>query len=199
MRHESEIKIWLDRAGPYHPSPQMKSKSTIVSESIAQLIPQTFLCCNFWSKTTELTPAPIFAVLFTLFHPEQISGKKLPSAKITELIPVGFFCGNLAVIWELASPLQTPNFQSSWKWQKIGQQVLKSYFLSLFFAYFLPILGSAVFFCPVEGRVVLKRWLNSRINSQKQFLRPGFLVTIRKRRVTPKLAGPLFLQALVAF
>ena len=42
-------------------------------------------------------------------------------------------------VWELAGPLQTPDFQSSRKWQKIGQKVPKSYFLSffcLFWAYF---------------------------------------------------------------
>ena len=71
---------------------------TIVSEIIAQLIPQTIFCCKFPVKITECIPAPIFAVLFTLFHPEQISGEKIPSAIIAELIPVGFFGSNQAVI-----------------------------------------------------------------------------------------------------
>ena len=35
----------------------------------------------------------------------------------------------LRMTWELAGPLQTTDFQSSWKWQKIGQKVPNSYFV----------------------------------------------------------------------
>ena len=41
---------------------------------IAQFIPQTW----FRSTITEIIPALIFAVFFTLLHPEQISSKKNP-------------------------------------------------------------------------------------------------------------------------
>ena len=81
-----------------------------------------------------------------------------PPRKIYAQFLCLFFSGS---DWELARPLQTPNFQSSWKWQKIGEKVPKSYFLSLFHQ-FWPILGSAVFFCPVEGRVVLKTLIANR-------------------------------------
>ena len=45
---------------------------------------------------TELIPAPPFAVFFTLFQQDRSLQKAPPCAKITELIPVGFF---FAVIW----------------------------------------------------------------------------------------------------
>ena len=53
-------------------------------------------------------------------------------------------------IWELAGPLQTPNCQSSWKWQKIGQKVPKSFFGSLF-CLFLACFGVYSVFLSCRG------------------------------------------------
>ena len=67
------------------------------------------------------------------------------------------FTGRVGI--KLAGPQQTPTFQnhlgSDKKLAKKRQKVPKSYFCH-FFAYFWPILGSAVSLCPVEGRIVLK-------------------------------------------
>ena len=60
--------------------------------------------------------------------------------------------------WETRRPPREPpmfNHPIILKVTKTGQKVPKSYFCH-FLAYFWPILGSTVFFCPVEGRVVLK-------------------------------------------
>ena len=66
---------------------------------IAQWIPQTFFfAVIFWSKVTELIPAPIFAVFFNFSSSRtDLCKKRPPRAQITELIPVGIFRGNVAV------------------------------------------------------------------------------------------------------
>ena len=66
-------------------------RSAIVSEIIAQLIPQTFFCCNFRDKNNQINSCTNFCCNFSLFHPEQISAKCPPCVKMTDLIPAGFF------------------------------------------------------------------------------------------------------------
>ena len=77
-----------------------------------------------------------------------------------------------SLVLRSCQPPTNPDFQSSWKWQKIGQKVPKSYFMSPFCHFFWAYFGvCSVFFCPVEGRVVL----NSRIKWACAIYTPGLI------------------------
>ena len=58
-------------------------RHTIVSEIIAQLIPQTSFCCNFPVHNYRIDSCTKFCCIFYLFHPEQISAiKNAPVSKL---------------------------------------------------------------------------------------------------------------------
>ena len=59
---------------------------------------------------------------------------------------------------ELAGPLQIPIFQNK---NRPSPKGAPNPVFGHFFAYSWPVVGSAVFFCPVEGRVVLKPTLKT--------------------------------------
>ena len=69
------------------------------SEIIAQLVPLTFLCCNFRVKNYRINSHTNFCCNFYLVSSRiDLCKKAPPCAQIAELILVRILCGNLAVI-----------------------------------------------------------------------------------------------------